>query len=316
MASLQIEIKEFLNHKQLEVGFTRASLDAYSSDLVEFLKSFDPIPDVSTIQHEDVSRYIIELQSDRSYENSSLLRKISVLNQFFEFCIREEKTQINPCERLDRPKKNETEPHAIQEKEVFLFLKFINESENRYQDSSKSIAQKVRDIALFHLMYACGLRVSEITSLRLTDLELNQGCIRILGKGKKLRLVPVPKTLDVQLSDYIKSHRPILNPKTDHVFITYRGAGFTRQGMWKCVKNAFLEFEKSDHFQSVEKLSEYSPHSFRHSFATHLLKAGISLRSLQMLLGHSDLSTTERYTKVEPSHLRDIFERTHPRAKR
>jgi integrase/recombinase XerD len=244
---------------------------------------------------------------------ASVARKSSCLRQFFKFCCLELGLRANPAEGLGSPKLPRRLPKALSREETSALLASL-EPGLPYREERLREALQARDRAVTLLLYASGLRVSELTALTFHQLDLQLGYVRVLGKGNKERIVPFAPVAGQALSTYIDRYRPALlrgsrdtagaPSESDPVFVSAAGAGLTRQAVWQLMKALAA---------AAGLRRELSPHVLRHSFATHLLRSGMNLRSLQTLLGHSDLSTTQIYAHVAPEHLKDAYLRFHPR---
>ncbi len=208
----------------------------------------------------------------------------------------------NPTDLLKSPKQPQCLPKFLTQEQVGSLL-LITETGIPYRENHEK-ALHTRDRAMVYLLYATGLRVSELVGLTTHDLDLAMSYLRVKGKGEKERITPFAPVAGKHLALYLEEHRPRLHPATDHFFLNERGFALTRQAVWRILKSLALQAGIS---------APLSPHVLRHSFATHLLQSGMNLRSLQMLLGHSDLSTTQIYTHVTPEHLKAAHRKYHPR---
>jgi len=222
-------------------------------------------------------------------------RALSSLRGFFRFLVREGRQPLDPTELLEGPRLMRKLPGLLNREEVVRLL----------NAPSGTKPNRIRDRAMLHTMYAAGLRVTELTELDLSDLNLEEGFISALGKGNKRRIVPIGAHARAALVEYLSSVRPKwARPASRACFVTARGKAMTRQGFWKLIKR----------YATAAGISKpISPHKLRHSFATHLLDGGADLRSVQTMLGHADISTTQIYTHVTGDHLRKMHERYHPR---
>lgn len=288
-------IKEFLNHCLTEKALSLNTVKSYENDLknfVHFLTSKGITP--FQCKKDDVTEYLIS-QKEKGYNASSIARAISSLRQFFRFLIMNGKISHDPVEGLKSPKLWLRLPKALDIGDVRKLLKIMVNS--KYFQ---------RDIAMLELMYACGLRVSELVGLKVSDINFEAGFIRVRGKGEKERIVPVAQRTLERVKKYLLELRPKLIKKktTDFLFLNNRGYPLTRQRFWQNLK-------------AMGRVAgiNVTPHMIRHSFATHLLEGGVDLRSLQKMLGHSDISTTQIYTKISMDRLRKEYLKHHPRAK-
>jgi integrase/recombinase XerD len=287
-------IAAFLNFCRLEKGLAEHSLEAYSSDLErfnKFLKGSLALPGT-----EGLRAYLDHLYGC-GLGSRSVARHVTTLRGFFGFLLREGTIASDPSEHLRTPKMWQTIPK-------FLNLEQI---ERLIALPDKSRPTGLRDRAMLELLYASGLRVSELCRLGLSDLNLEMGVLRTTGKGNKQRLVPVGKEAIRSVREYLKDGRGALlkGRSSRYLFLTARGTCMTRQAFWRLLTGYG---KRAGMFHGI------TPHVLRHSFATHLLEGGADLRSVQAMLGHSDISTTQIYTHVVRSRLRQTVEKHHPRA--
>lgn len=267
--------------------------NAYLSDLIQMAQcSEHPLPEW---QSQDIGDMLLQLTQQGKHPRS-IARCLSALRSFFKF-LREQKLRLdNPVAEHKTPKIGRDLPKDLSEHDVEALILAPN------LDTPLGL----RDRAMFEVLYACGLRVSELLNLRLELLNLRQGYVRILGKGNKERLVPLGEQACEWLSQYLQHARPQLyKTATDYVFLTQQGGIMSRQNFWYAIKRYALQ---------ADIQIEISPHTLRHAFATHLLNHGADLRVVQMLLGHSDLSTTQIYTHVAQARLQQLHAMHHPRA--
>jgi integrase/recombinase XerD len=293
---LNRDIRSFLTFCRIEKGLSRNSLEAYRRDLTDFRAFAEPESSGQEPQAELLVSYVNELYR-RELDSRSIARRLSALRGFFRFLQTEGKITGDPTEHLQAPKQWSTIPKFLNREQM--------ESLIAVPDPAKPGG--LRDRAMFEMLYATGLRVSELIQLRLSSIDMQMGLVRVTGKGNKQRLVPVHDRALRAVCDYVETGRPALmkGRPSAALFVTARGAGMTRQAFWAVVKAAG---RKAGIFHNL------SPHVLRHTFATHLLEGGADLRSLQTMLGHSDISTTEIYTHVVRSRLRETLDRHHPRA--
>ena len=250
----------------------------------------------------DYSLIVLFLQNLKQdgYATSSTSRMISCLKKFFKFLQQEQLVEINPVQPLKIPKKSKTLPKALTVDEVTQVL----------NSCDTSTVLGLRDKAMLELLYATGMRVSELITLKLSDLHLELGFLQTIGKGNKQRIIPIGQAATNWVQHYLTYARVVLEQESnpvEYLFLNHRGNGFTRQGFWKNLKKIVQE-------AGVHK--EVSPHTLRHSFATHILEAGADLRIVQELLGHSDISTTQIYTHLTNERMKEIYQQAHPRAKK
>jgi integrase/recombinase XerD len=293
---------EFLGTLELERGLSRNTLEAYRSDLQQYglflgRRGRDPLE----VQPADLSAFVSELADGHDGKPpvapATLQRKIACLRSFYRHLRREQIIEHDPTAELRPPRSRGRLPKVLSRDDVNRLL-----SQPR---GATPAAQ--RDRALLETMYACGLRASEAITLELSELDLDGGMLRARGKGSKERLVPVGRAALRALSMYLDQARPRLvgNHDESHVFVNLRGSGLSRQGLYRIVQG---------HARSAGLEQRMSPHTLRHTFATHLLAGGCDLRSLQEMLGHADIGTTQIYTHLSADRLRDVYFDAHPRA--
>jgi integrase/recombinase XerD len=290
---------DFLAYLELERGLSRNTLEAYRSDLLQF-GEFLARRGVraSEATHGDLAAFLAELSGGELPAAASTLgRKVACLRSFYRHLRREGLIEHDPTAELHGPRKTQRLPRVLSRQEVARLL--------REPKGTEPLA--LRDRALLEVMYACGLRVSEVIGLELGDVDLEEAMLRARGKGSKERLVPVGRQAIAALGAYSNRGRPLLvGVRTESkLFVNRRGGGLTRQGLYKIVQG---------HARGAGLAERMSPHTLRHSFATHLLAGGCDLRSLQEMLGHADLATTQVYTHLSAERLKDAYFSAHPRA--
>jgi integrase/recombinase XerD len=293
-ADLRSQSVAFLTHLQVEKGLSANTLAAYSSDLTKFIEFNGE--SISVPGTTEIRRYLDHLYQVR-LSSRSIARHLTTLRTFFGFLLREGRIDHDPTEHLSAPKQWQNIPK-------FLNLEEINKI---IQAPELSHPNGLRDRAMMELLYASGLRVSELCKLGVSDLNLEMGVLRTTGKGNKQRLVPVGKAAVLAVRSWLENGRAAMlkGRASRYLFITARGGCLTRQAFWKLLAGYG---RKTGIFHGL------TPHVLRHSFATHLLEGGADLRSVQVMLGHADISTTQIYTHVLRSRLRDTVEKHHPRA--
>ncbi len=303
----------FLEARKIDRGAAAATLEAYQQDLRQFgdlLAAKGETP-ITAITDADLHAFLKSLHRDRA-KPASISRKVSSLRQFFKFGMLELGLVENPADRLRSPARSQRLPKFLTHESV---EKLLNATARGlpYPESIRR-ALVLRDQAMVVLLYATGLRVSELVGLSTHAVDLTLSYVRVLGKGGKERIVPFANAARDALDEYLAGGRPELvrerlksGDPTDALFVSRRGEGLTRQSFWGTLKDLAILAEIDE---------EISPHRLRHSFATHLLQAGMNLRSLQALLGHSDLSTTQIYAGVTPEHLKELHRKYHPRGGR
>jgi integrase/recombinase XerD len=303
-------ILDFLAYLELERGLSRNTLQAYRSDLLQFGKFLDRHGlTVAEAGHGDLAAFLSELAAGAEERPpvapTTLGRKVACLRSFYRHLRREGTIVHDPTADLRGPRKPQRLPRVLSRDEVALLL-----GQPRGADPLA-----LRDRALLEVMYACGLRASEAVGLELGDVDLEEGLLCARGKGSKERIVPIGRQAVAALRVYCRSGRPVLmeaHPPSParpqpRLFVNRRGGGLTRQGLYKIVQG---------HARSAGLEEKMSPHTLRHTFATHLLAGGCDLRSLQEMLGHADLATTQVYTHLSAERLKDAYFSAHPRASR
>ena len=290
-------IDRFCDHLWLEDGLADLTLAAYRRDLKTFAAWLEKerARSLDTVVPGDLEAYLAWRFARRS-QPSSAARYSSALKRFYRYLLRENLIASDPTLNLDRPKLPRALPKTLTETDVERLL----------NSADSDTVLGLRDRAMLETLYATGLRVSELVGLKLTALNLNDGVLRVTGKGNKDRLVPLGEESVQWLRRYMAEARPQLLEKrlSDAVFVTARGAGMTRQAFWHLIKRRAL---------AAGVTRPLSPHTLRHAFATHLLNHGADLRVVQMLLGHSDISTTQIYTHVARERLKQLHAQHHPR---
>lgn len=289
-------IDEFCDTLWLEDGLSKNSLEAYRRDMVLFAHwlEVDVHKVLYAVEAEDIHRYFAARHADT--KASSANRRLTVLKRFYQLALRQHKVTDNPCLRLKSAKQPTRFPKVLSEGQVEALL--------AAPDVNTSLG--LRDRTMLELMYASGLRVSELVLLKIVEVSMTDGILRITGKGDKTRLVPFGEEARAWINRYIQDARPdILQGQVDDaLFVTARGHGMTRQMFWTLIKK--YAFQADIH-------APLSPHTLRHAFATHLLNHGADLRVVQLLLGHSDISTTQIYTHVARERLKKLHHQHHPR---
>ena len=292
------QLKDFLTYISAEKGLSRNTIESYNLDLRkfhDFLSSKDK--GLVSFSKGDIIDFIERLR-DEGYSMSSTCRFLSSIKGLCRYLIVEGIIKEDPSENLQAPKKWERLPKSLSISEVRSFLE---ESSSAKTDRPTAM----RDYVMFELLYSSGLRVSELVSLKIEDINAEAGFLRVLGKGSKERIVPANIRAMEKVKRYINQQRPKILKKrqSPYLFVTRRGGPMTRQRFWQTIKTFGRRLG-----------IELSPHTMRHSFATHLLEGGADLRSLQKMLGHSDISTTQIYTKVTTERLKKVYTKHHPRA--
>jgi integrase/recombinase XerD len=295
-------VLDFLAYLEFERGLSRNTLEAYRSDLLQFGHYLERERlDATTLGHADLANFLSELaaggEQRPAVAPTTIQRKAACLRSFYRHLRREEIITHDPTAELRSPRKNLKLPQVLSRDEVAKLLAAPQGSD----------PAALRDRALLELMYACGLRASEAVDLTVGAVDLRVGVLRARGKGSKERLIPVGREAVAALRTYLEHGRTKLVGLRDerHLFVNHRGNGLTRQGLYKIVQR---------HARTAGLEGKMSPHTLRHTFATHLLAGGCDLRSLQEMLGHADVATTQIYTHLSADRLKDVYFKAHPRA--
>ncbi len=289
-------LEAFLDYLNLQRGFSKNTIESYENDLLPFAQEMlKKNIKIESLSKKEIISYI-ELRRRRGFSSRTQARFLSALRSFYKFLQFQKWIDSNPPEEVDTPKILKSLPRFLSYEEVEELLSSPNESTQN----------GIRDKAMLELLYATGLRVSELINLKLNQIIKDIPLIKVFGKGSKERLVPVTEKAMDFLEKYIKEVREKINKYSiDYVFLNNWGKPFTRQRFFQIIK---------DYAKKAGIKKQISPHILRHSFATHLLENGADLKSLQMLLGHSDISTTQIYTHITEERLRKLYDKFHPRA--
>jgi len=297
MPSIDVLIDQYLNYLLIEKGLAQATLNSYSADLIRYQEllhknGVDRLSDTDTPL---ILKHLISLRNSGLGARSRARHLVSIRG-IYRFAVQEKRLKHDPSRLVDLPKLSLKLPDVLAVDEVTQLL--------NTPDSSKPVG--ARDAAMLEVLYAAGLRVSELVNLKLQDINLEAGFVRVFGKGSKERVVPIGLPAKTKIAFYIENARKIAlkNRLSPYLFIARAGKPITRQGFWKLLRRY------ADQAQIHKKIS---PHSLRHSFATHLLEGGADLRAVQVMLGHVDISTTQIYTHVTRKHLKDLHQKFHPR---
>jgi integrase/recombinase XerD len=308
-ARFEAHVLDFLAYLEFERGLARNTLDAYRTDLLQFGVFLAGRGRGATeVERADVADFLADLATGRPGSNgndarppcspATISRKTACLRSFYRHLRREELIDVDPTATVEPPAKSRKLPHVLSHGEVTKLL-----------DSAKgSDPIDQRDRALLELMYGCGLRASEAVGLELTDIDLKRGFVRPHGKGSKERIVPLGREAATAVRRYLRSGRPEMAGGNDEraLFLNQRGGALTRQGLYKVIQGRA---------KAVGLSERMSPHTLRHSFATHLLNGGCDLRSVQEMLGHADVATTQIYTHLSAERIKDVYFDAHPRAR-
>jgi integrase/recombinase XerD len=291
-------LDEFCDNLWLEDGLSRNTLDSYRRDLIKFAAWLEKQRDASILQttHGDIQGFLAQLVVIQKAKPSSTGRNISSLKRLFRYLLRQGKISTDPTLQIDTPKLPRNLPKSLTEQDIEQLL----------DAPDVQTPLGLRDRTMFEVLYATGLRVSELVTLRITQVSMDMGVVRVMGKGSKERLVPLGEEALDWLRRYQTEGRAMLlaGKMSDALFVTARGEGMTRQMFWYLIKK---------HAKHGGLNKSLSPHTLRHAFATHLLNHGADLRVVQMLLGHADISTTQIYTHVARERLKALHAQHHPR---
>jgi integrase/recombinase XerD len=303
---MEEQIGSFLKSLEVEKGYSVNTLIAYRNDLQQFLRflreessgrtAVTTWPDVS---RQDLIAFILYLKGEREYSSATVARKVAAVKSFFHYMLTERLVAEDPSASLDSPKVRKYLPKAISKEEVDRLLA---------APAAVDSARGRRDRAILELLYATGMRVSEVVNLDVGDVDPASGTVRCIGKGNKERVIPIYDRAIKAVEEYLERARLQLLKKPDEraLFLNHRGNRLTRQGLWLIIKR---------YVEGLGIKTPVTPHTLRHSFATHLLNGGADLRNVQELLGHANISTTQVYTQVSSDRLRSVYDQAHPRAK-
>ena len=285
-------LRSFFDYLYIEKGLSQNTVQAYETDILSFLNWLTKTPNINylNLKEDNINKYIAYLFKSK-LKSSSVNRKISSLKSLYLYLIKKNILKNSPISEVITPKKEKYLPSSMSEDEVDRLLKS--------PDTSNKIEK--RDKAMIEMLYATGMRISELVNLKLTDVDLQRCVAKVFGKGKKERLIPFGEAALEALTDYISDRDKSVSKE---IFLSNRGKKLSRVAFWQRIKIYLIR----------ENLkNSISPHTLRHAFATHLLNRGADLRSVQLLLGHSDLSTTQIYTHIAKQRLSEVLKKHHPR---
>ncbi|MGK9180925.1 site-specific tyrosine recombinase XerD [Priestia filamentosa] len=297
---MNLTIEDFIHYLVVERGLASNTIESYKRDLVkyaEYLKKVETVSSFEEVTREHIiafMRYMME----NGKSSKTIARHVASIRSFHQFLLREHIMDKDPSVHIETPQVERTLPKVLSPDEVEALLTAPDE----FTPFGK------REKAMLELLYATGIRVTELMNLNVEDVHMTMGFVRCIGKGDKERIVPMGKMASEALQKYIEESRSKLlkrNQKEEALFLNHHGRRLTRQGFWKILKKLALSAQ-------IEK--ELTPHTLRHSFATHLLENGADLRAVQEMLGHADISTTQIYTHVTKKRLKDVYNEFHPRA--
>ncbi len=289
-------LKEFLNHLLSERGFSAHTISAYRNDLLEFAVDLSKS---KTVTPRDIEHFVDRLTST-NYTPATCARKIASLKSFMGFLVAEGHITSNPAVNIKYPRAGRLLPKSLTIEDINSLLDYL---------SLQKTSQGVRDWAMVEILYGCGLRISELVALNIQDINMTEKTIRCLGKNRKYRIVPMHNTIIIALQEYLNSHRAELIYEKEitsskPLFISTRGKRISRQGFWLRLKK----------YAGTVINSQLNPHKLRHTFATHMLQGGASIRHVQDLLGHASISTTQIYTQLPSEYLKLNYDKAHPRS--
>ncbi|NEY71342.1 site-specific tyrosine recombinase XerD [Bacillus mesophilus] len=293
------QLQDFLHYLIVERGLAMNTIQSYERDLkkyIVYIYEVEKIESLETVSLFNILGFLKQLK-ESGLSSRTLARHIASIRSFHQFLLREKAVTHDPSVHVETPQPERTLPKVLSMKEVELLL----------ETPSLKTAFGVRDKAMLEVLYATGIRVSELINLDLGDIHLTMGFLRCVGKGNKERIIPIGREATQSLENYINvARRELVGKKTtDALFLNHHGNRISRQGFWKILKRLTKE-------AAIKK--DLTPHTLRHSFATHLLENGADLRAVQEMLGHADISTTQIYTHVTKARMKDIYKAFHPRA--
>ncbi|PTF02038.1 tyrosine recombinase XerC [Staphylococcus devriesei] len=292
------EIQEiFLNMLKVERNFSAHTLKSYHDDLIQFNHFLDQeLLNLKTFEYKDARNYLSFLYS-QNLKRTTVSRKISTLRTFYEFWMTQDESIINPFVQLVHPKKDQYLPQFFYEEEMEELFKTVA------KDSKKGL----RDRVILELLYATGIRVSELVNIKLSDIDMSLPGVKVLGKGNKERFVPFGEFCRQSIEQYLNEFKPVQHARHSFLIVNMKGEAITERGVRHVL---------NDIVKRTAGVTDIYPHKLRHTFATHLLNQGADLRTVQSLLGHVNLSTTGKYTHVSNQQLRKVYLNAHPRAKK
>ncbi|MEN8700859.1 site-specific tyrosine recombinase XerD [Bacillus infantis] len=297
---MEDRLKDFVHFLLIEKGLANNTIVSYERDLKNYLKFIvksEGLASLNEVQRVHIVQFLKRLK-EQGKSAKTLARHIASIRAFHQFLLREKACENDPSVHIESPQQERSLPKVLSMAEVETLL----------ESPSDSSHYSLRDKAMLELLYATGIRVSELIGLQIGDVHLTMGFVRCIGKGNKERIIPIGKTASEAIERYLLHGRPNFVSKSrrdDTLFLNHHGRQLTRQGFWKILKKLAGD-------AGIEK--ELTPHTLRHSFATHLLENGADLRAVQEMLGHADISTTQIYTHVTKTRLKDVYSKFHPRA--
>uniref|UniRef100_A0A7C6A9C0 Tyrosine recombinase XerC n=1 Tax=candidate division WOR-3 bacterium TaxID=2052148 RepID=A0A7C6A9C0_UNCW3 len=295
-------LERFSNYLMIERSLTKSSVTSYVTDVKQFFSTYNKskATNLAEIKTEDIRQYIAILNS-LQLASSSVARKVSSLKMFFRFLVSENLIHSDPCEEVALPKVKKKLPTVLTVNEINQII------DSTQPTNTTRTFKDLRAWAMLETLYATGVRISELLSLRLNDISLAEGFVRVLGKGGKERIIPLGKLAIKAIKEYLQSARSkmLKGRSSEYLFLNNRGQKLSRMGFWKILQESLKKVRITKHV---------TPHTFRHSFATHLLEGGANLRAVQEMLGHSNIATTQIYTHLDRSYLKEVYKTFHPRS--
>ena len=288
---------EFLGYLKVEKGYSDKTIEAYRNDLNQFFSFLnEKITSIEEVNKEIIGDYISTCK-EKEYSLATISRKIASIRSLFKYLYIEEQLKTNIAKNIRIKGRENKLPETISVQELDTIFQYLN---NRKDKNIK------RDTAIIEILYGCGTRISELVNLNISDINYSESVIRCIGKGQKERLIPINNSALNSINEYIKLERNKLNKiQNGALFLNNRGHRISRQTIWKIVKKVLQDNHMSH---------KYTPHTFRHTFATHVLQGGASIRHIQEMLGHSSIATTQIYTHVDKIWMKKEYNRSHPRA--
>ena len=288
---------EFLGYLKVEKGYSDKTIEAYRNDLNQFFSFLnEKITSIEEVNKEIIGDYISTCK-EKEYSLATISRKIASIRSLFKYLYIEEQLKTNIAKNIRIKGRENKLPETISVQELDTIFQYLN---NRKDKNIK------RDTAIIEILYGCGTRISELVNLNISDINISESVIRCIGKGQKERLIPINNSALNSINEYIKLERSNLDKiKNGALLLNHRGHRISRQTIWKIVKK-ILQDNNMSH--------KYTPHTFRHTFATHVLQGGASIRHIQEMLGHSSIATTQIYTHIDKIWLKKEYNRSHPRA--
>jgi integrase/recombinase XerD len=296
MASWQKILDQFANYLMVERSISKLSTSYYTTDVRQFLSSLQQSISITQIKESDLQKYMAQLHSLK-LASASIARKITSIKMFFQFLVSEDIIDLDPSENIEMPKVTKKLPSILSVQEISKIITCANTQDPK----------DMRAKAMFEILYASGLRASELLSLQIDNVSFNDGFNRVLGKGDKERIVPIGKPALQALRNYYNhGRRYFIKDKTSpYFFVNVHGRKLSRMGLHKILQEYVRKAKIGKHV---------TPHVFRHSFATHLLEGGANLRAVQEMLGHSNIATTQIYTHIDREYLKEVYKTFHPRS--